>query len=115
MSAANGSRHSRGRRAHRALIDLYFGSGEAEAASRLGDLEATALALHDIVVADRSFVYEAADAVEAVCSRTPGGFHFARFAGKAMVVIGDELAQHGVGGVDVAIGGCGQPGRSVAS
>ncbi len=77
---------------------MYFGSGEAEAASRLGDLEATALALHDIVVADRSFVYEAADAVEAVCSRTPGGFHFARFAGKAMVVIGDELAQHGVGG-----------------
>jgi hypothetical protein len=83
------------------LIDLHFGSGEAEAASLLGDLEATALPLHDIVVADRSFVYEAADAVEAVGSRTPDDFHFARFAGKAMVVIGDELAQHGVGGVDV--------------
>ncbi|HEV2195372.1 MAG TPA: hypothetical protein VGR55_07300 [Candidatus Acidoferrum sp.] len=34
------------------LIDVHFGAGEAEAEGLLGDLEAAAFSLHDIVVAD---------------------------------------------------------------
>ena len=89
------------------LVDLHFGSGEAEAACLLGNLEAAALPLYDVVVADDAFVHEAADAVETVGSRTASGCVFARLPGEAAVVIGDELAQHGVGGVDV--GRFGQP------
>jgi hypothetical protein len=74
MRAPNGSRHRERDTPIECLIDLHFGSGEAKAASLLGDLEAMTLPLHDVVVADRTFVQEAADAVEAVWSRTPGGF-----------------------------------------
>jgi hypothetical protein len=80
------------------LIDLDFGPGEAEAAT---------LPLHDIVVADGTFVYEAADAVEALWSIPPSGFHSARFTSKTAVVIGEESAQHGVGVIEVS--GFGQP------
>ena len=34
------------------LIEVDFGSGKAEAAGLLGDLEALAFPLHDVVVAD---------------------------------------------------------------
>src|SRR5713226_7424935 len=83
------------------LIDLHFGTGEAEAARLLGDLEAAALPLHDVVVADDALMHEAADAVETFRSRTPSGCVFARLPGEAAVVVGDEFAQHSVGGVDV--------------
>ncbi len=85
----------------KSLIDLHFGSGEAEAASLLGDLEAAALPLHDVVVADDAFMHEAADTVEIIRSRAPCGLALARRPGEAAVVVGDELAQHGVGGVEV--------------
>jgi hypothetical protein len=52
------------------LVDLHFGAGEAEAPSLLGNLEATAFPLHDVVVADDAFVQERADAVELYGSRT---------------------------------------------
>ena len=83
------------------LIDVDFGSGKAEASALLGDLKRLAVPLHDVVVADHALVDEAADAVEIFRSRTPGGLHFARSAGEAAVVVGDEHAQHGVGGVQI--------------
>ena len=86
---------------------LDFGSGKAEALALLGDLEALAVPLHDVVVADDAFVDEAADAVEIFRSRAPGGLRFARAAGEAAVVVGEEAAQHGVGGVQIASAGPG--------
>jgi hypothetical protein len=83
------------------LVDLHFGAGKAEAARLLRDLEAAAFPLHDVVVADGALVKEAADAVEAVRCGTPGGFHLAGLFGETAVVVGDESAQHGVGGVEI--------------
>src|SRR5271165_1116459 len=84
------------------LIDVDLGSGKAEALSLLGDLEALALPLHDVVVADHALMNEATDAVEIFRSRTPCGLHFTRTAGEAAVVVSHENAQHGVGGVEIA-------------
>src|SRR6266478_5739733 len=86
---------------------MHFGSGEAETACLLGYLEAAALPLHDIVVADDAFVHEAADAVEIFRSGAPCRLAIARRPGEAAVVVGDEFAQHGVGGVEVL--GLGEP------
>ncbi len=83
------------------LVDLDFGPGEAEATGLLGELEAAAFPLHDVVITDHAFMKEAADAVEVLWSIPPGGFHFARFTGETTVVIGDEGAQHGIGGAKV--------------
>jgi hypothetical protein len=85
----------------KSLADLHFGSGEAETTSLLGYLEAAALPLHDVVVADDAFVHEAKDALEIIRGRAPCGLAFARRPGEAAVVVGDERAQHGVGGVEV--------------
>jgi len=84
------------------LIDLNFGASKAEALSLLGDLEALAFPLDDVVVADHALVDEAADAVQIFRGRTPGGLHFAGSAGEAAVEVGDEYAQHGVGGIEIA-------------
>ena len=79
------------------FVDLHFGPGKAEA-FRLGrDLERAALPLHDVVVADAAFVYEAADAVEVFWGGAPGGFCFARGAAEAAVVVGQEAAQDRIG------------------
>jgi hypothetical protein len=91
----------------KSLVDLHFGPREAEAARLLGNLEATTLPLHDIVIADDAFVHEAADPFETFWNRKPSGLLFAGLSGEAAVVISDELAQHGVGRVDV--NGFGQP------
>ncbi len=85
----------------KSLIDLHFGTGETEAVGLLGDLEAAAFPLHDVVVADSALVHEAADAVEAVRRGSPGGFHLAGLFGETAVVVDDEATQHGVGGVEV--------------
>src|SRR5271166_5143271 len=84
------------------LIDVDLGSGKAEALSLLGDLEALALPLHDVVVADHALMNEATDSVEIFRSRTPCGLHFTRTAGEAAVVVSHENAQHGIGGVQIA-------------
>lgn len=52
-------------------------------------------------------MHEATDALKIFRSRAPGGLVFARPPGEATVVVGDELAEHGVGGVDV--GSFGEP------
>ena len=83
------------------LVDLYFGPGEAETTRLLRDLEATTLPLHDIVIADDTFMHEAADPFETFWNRTPGCLLFARLSGETAIVIRDELAQYGVGRVDV--------------
>src|SRR5205823_9006280 len=83
------------------LVDVHFGTGEAEAAGLLRDLEATAFPLHDVVVADDAFMHEAADAFESFGSGAPNGSGFARRPGKAAVVVDDKLAQDGVGRVEV--------------
>src|SRR5215471_14421788 len=89
------------------LVDLNLGSGKAETTRLLRNLEATTLPLHDIVVADDTFVHEAADPFEIFWNRTPGGLRFARGSGETAIVIGDEHAQDGIGRVDV---GCfGEP------
>jgi hypothetical protein len=53
------------------LIDVDFRSGKAEASALLGDLEALAVPLHDVVIADHALMNEAADAVQVVGSRPP--------------------------------------------
>src|SRR6266404_657290 len=83
------------------LIDLYFGASEAEPACLLGNLEASALPLHDVVVTNHALVHQAADTIEDLRSSTPRGFFFARLPSETAVVVGDELAQHGIGGVQV--------------
>src|SRR5271169_601677 len=84
------------------LIDMDFGSGKAKALSLPRDLEALSFPLHDVVVADHALVDEAADAPQTFGRGAPGGLHIARAAGEAAVVVGNEDAQHGVGGVQIA-------------
>ena len=83
------------------LVELDFGPGEAEAAVLWWDLEAPAFPLHHVVVADDAFVPERADALEVFWSRAPGFGGVARGTCEAAVVVGDEAAQHAVGGVQV--------------
>src|SRR5258707_9834579 len=70
------------------VIEEDFGSGKAEAAGLLGDLEALALPLHDVVVADDTFMNEANDAIQILRSRTPSGRSRTRRPGEAAVVVG---------------------------
>src|ERR1019366_5047934 len=87
------------------FIELHLGTSEAEAL-RLGrDLEAASVPLHDVVVADRAFVMEAADGVEVFGSRTPNFFGFARRTTEAPVVVGQEAAKDLVGGVQIVRAG----------
>ena len=80
---------------------MDFGPGKAEALPLLGDLEASALPLHDVVVADYALMDEATDAVEIFRCRPPGGLHIARPASEAAVVVGDKVAQDGIGRVQI--------------
>src|SRR5208282_4579095 len=86
----------------KSLIDVDFRSGKTEALSLLRDLEALALPLHDVVVADHALVDEAADAIQIFRRGTPCSLHFARSAGETAVVVGEEEAEHGIGGVQIA-------------
>jgi hypothetical protein len=83
------------------LIQLDFGPGKTEAAVLGRDLEAAALPLHDVVVADYAFMQERADAVELVRSGTPSFGGVARSTRETAVVVRDEAPQHDVGGVEV--------------
>src|SRR2546428_6303500 len=80
------------------LIELDLGSGEAEAPCLGRDLQAAALPLHDVVVADDAFVPERTDAVQIVGRETPGCGGGARRAGGAPGVVRGEASQHPVGG-----------------
>ena len=89
------------------FVELHFGPGEAEAFGLGRDLEAAAVPLHDVVVADRAFVNEAADSVEVLGSRAPRFFGFTRCAAEAPVVVGKEAAENFIGRLEIA--GAGQP------
>ena len=83
-------------------MDMDFGSREAVAA-RLGvDLEAPAVPVHDVVVADDALVGEAADAFEIRRSRAPGFFGIAGWASEAAIVVSDEALQHAISGIPIA-------------
>src|SRR5258706_7539193 len=69
------------------LIDLYFGASEAEPACLLGNLEASALPLHDVVVTNHALVHQAADTIEDLRSSTPRGFFFARQPSETAAVV----------------------------
>jgi len=84
------------------LIDLHFGSGKTIATRLRMNLQAAAVPLHNVVVADDAFVGEAADAIQILRGRTPGLLGIAGDASEAAVVIGDELPQYGVGRVEIA-------------
>src|SRR6266480_3620372 len=84
------------------LIEMDFGSGEAEALALLGDLEALAFPLHNVVVTDHALVNEAADAIQVIWSRAPCSLAFTRTASEAAVIVGHEDSQHGVGGIQIA-------------
>ncbi len=90
----------------KSLVQLDFCAREGEAAVLGRDLEAAALPLHDVVVADDAFVPERADALELIRSGAPGSGGVARGPREAAVVVGDEVPQHSVGGVQV--GGLGE-------
>ena len=81
------------------LIELYLGSRKAETAVLRRDLKAASVPLHDVVVADDAFMREAADALEIVGGGPPSFGGLARSAREAAVVVGEELAQDGVGGI----------------
>jgi hypothetical protein len=87
------------------LVEANFGSSKAEAAGLLGDLKALALPLHDVVVADHALMNEATDAVKIFRSGTPSGADFAWGPSEAAVVVGDEVAQDGVGGIQIGRSG----------
>ena len=83
------------------VADLDLGAGKTKA-TRLGmNLQAPAIPLHDVVVADNAFVSEAANALQILWRRAPRFFVLARVAGEAAIIVGDEAAQHGIGGNDV--------------
>src|SRR5271169_278967 len=86
----------------KSLVDVDFGSREAEALSFLRDLEALAFPLHDVVVADHALMDKTTDAVQVVWRGAPGGWHGAGSASEAAVVVRHEDTQHGVGGVQIA-------------
>lgn len=81
---------------------MDFGSGEAEALALLRDLESMAIPLHDVVVANHALMNEAANPVEIVGCGAPCGLHVAGAAGEAAIVVGQEVAEHGVGRVQIA-------------
>src|SRR5260370_28357211 len=83
------------------LIELDFCASETEAAVLGRDLEAAALPLHDVVVADDAFVQERTDAVELAGSGPPGFGGVARGTREAAVVVGDEAPQHFIGGGEI--------------
>src|SRR5258707_3036169 len=83
------------------VIEEDFGSGKAEAAGLLGDLEALALPLHDVVVADDTFMNEANDAIQILRSRTPSGRSRTRRPGEAAVVVGEGGTQNGNCGIQI--------------
>src|SRR5260370_7583525 len=80
------------------LIDVDFGASEAEPACLLGNLEASALPLHDVVVTNHALVHQAADTIEDLRSSTPRGFFFARLPSETAVVVGDGALAPGHGG-----------------
>src|SRR6202045_5561593 len=80
------------------LIDVDLGTGEAEALSLLWDLEALAVPLHDVVVADHALMNEAADAIQVFGGGTPCGLHFTRPAAGAGGITRQEEAGGGVRG-----------------
>jgi len=84
------------------LIEMDFGASKAEALSLLGDLEALAFPLHNVVVADDALMNKAADAVQIFRGGAPSGLHFTGPTGEAAVEVGKEVTQHGVGGVQIA-------------
>ena len=84
------------------VVEMDLGAGEAEAAALGRNVEATALPLHDVVVADHAGMNEAADAVQMVRGGAPGGCGFPRTTGEAAVVVGDKASQDGIGRVQVA-------------
>src|ERR1700758_925422 len=88
------------------LVELHFGSGETEAVILGRDLEASAVPLHDIVVADDALVTEGANALQILGSQAPGGGRLTWAAGEAAIVISDETTKDLVGRVQIA--GAGQ-------
>src|ERR1039457_1865500 len=84
------------------LIVLIFGSGKADVLSLLRRLEALALPLHDVIVTDHALMNKAAYPVQVFGRGTPCGLHFAGSASEAAVVVGEEQAQHRLGGVQIA-------------
>lgn len=69
---------------------------------RLGrDLETASLPWHDVVVAGRAFVEEAADAIHVFGSGAPSLIRFARRTTEALVIVGPEAAKDLVGGVEI--------------
>src|SRR5260370_34780434 len=79
------------------LIDLYFGASEAEPACLLGNLEASALPLHDVVITNHALVHQAADTIEDLRSSTPRGFFFARLPSETAQQLAQqaEIAKRG--------------------
>src|SRR5260370_5997947 len=90
----------------KSLVQLDFCAREGEAAVLGRDLEAAALPLHDVVVADDAFVPERADALELIRSGAPGFGGVARGPREAAVVVGAEMPpRRGRGG---QVGGVGE-------
>src|SRR5271163_2415109 len=84
------------------LVELDFGSRKTEAPVLGRDLEAAALPLHDVVVADDAFVQEGADTFQVLRGGAPRFGRFAGYPREAAVIVGHETAKHAVGGVQVA-------------
>ena len=84
------------------LVNLDFGTGKAEAPGLRGDLQAAPVPLHDVVVADDTFVGKTANAVEVFGSQAPSFGGVARRTSEAAVVVSDEAAQDAVGGAEIA-------------
>src|ERR1700736_1644570 len=93
--------------AFEALVKLDLGTGETEPSRLRRDLKASSIPLHDVVVADRALVQEAADAIESGRSGPPGLGRVARSAAETAVVVREEAAQHLIGGVQI-----GSPGQT---
>src|SRR5258707_5079049 len=83
------------------VIEEDLGSGKAEAAGLVGNLEALALPLHDVVVADDTFMNEANDAIQILRSRTPSGRSRTRRPGEAAGGVGEGGTQNGLCGIPI--------------
>src|ERR1700688_1458235 len=83
------------------FIELHLSPSETEAVWLGRDLETASVPLDDIVIADATFVMEAADAIEIFGSGTPSLLGIARRATETSVVVRQEAAKDLVGGIQI--------------
>ena len=91
-----------GQMSFQGVVELHASAGEAEALWLGRDLQAAAVPLHDVVVADDALVDETADAIQLLGSGPPSFVLFPSAASEAAVIVGHKAPQDFVGRREIA-------------